>query len=545
MKPRPTQFPVWLAVALTAFALRLLYVWSVRDSPFFHNLQTNPERYDEWATLILAGHAPAPPFEQAPGYAYFVAAIYALFGRGPEALAMVQSLLDAATSILIGRAAGRWFNSRSGWIAALLAASYGPLIYFSAELLPASVFVFLVSAAITLQLETFWIAAGCAWGFATLVRPEALFAFPIVVTSAGLGGGRRAALASALPITLTVLLCVGVNSAAALKLAPVATSGGLNLWLGNNAHSDGVNPFVHGPLQQVATRVVEDSHNDRVIADRLFRAVALQFWREMPSSALSLTWKKLRWTFAARELPNTADISWQTSYSWLFAVPGLPLSFGLVLPLAFAGLPSLLRRRLSADALLLTAWIVPGLTACVVFFTNARFRLVMTPALVILAAAAIDHFADLLPKWRRRPGALVGCVFLAAIGAYLAWSDAYGIRQYRIPEIDVNTGILEREAGHFPAAIEYLRRGLAAYPDDAIAWVHLALALEQNGQATDALQAYLEASRQLPDDRTVLPMAERFFERHQLDRGQLQTFQRTTSPQLRDAIAKSLAQMVK
>jgi cytochrome c-type biogenesis protein CcmH/NrfG len=88
------------------------------------------------------------------------------------------------------------------------------------------------------------------------------------------------------------------------------------------------------------------------------------------------------------------------------------------------------------------------------------------------------------------------------------------VRTYRIPQISVNTGAMEREAGHFDSAVQHLRDGLAADPRDAIGWIHLALALEQQNHVDAAAQAYRDALAQLPGDPEVRRMAERFFQRY-------------------------------
>jgi len=92
---RPTRAVVF--VFLGALTVRLLYLLSIHNAAFFHHLQTEPLHYHEWASVILEGHAPSPPFEQSPGYPYFVAAVYALFAPSSTVVASVQALLDAAT----------------------------------------------------------------------------------------------------------------------------------------------------------------------------------------------------------------------------------------------------------------------------------------------------------------------------------------------------------------------------------------------------------------------------------------------------------------
>jgi cytochrome c-type biogenesis protein CcmH/NrfG len=109
---------------------------------------------------------------------------------------------------------------------------------------------------------------------------------------------------------------------------------------------------------------------------------------------------------------------------------------------------------------------------------------------------------------------LLGAGLMFALGAMLAWGNFYNVRAYRIPQITVNTGALEREAGDFDAAVRHLREGLAADPRDEDAWIHLALALEQQGNVEAARQAYRDAQARLPDDPEVQRMATQFLARH-------------------------------
>jgi len=504
-------------IFVAALILRLLYVLSIRDAPFFQHLQTEPQRYDEWAALILGGaRAPAPPFEQAPGYAYFVAAVYAVCGRSLTAVTVVQALLDAATCALVGVAARRWFGARAGMLAGVLAALYGPSIYFTGELLPSTLFncvcllAIVVSLAASKEAARAWTVAGCLWSLALLVRSEIVLAWPFVCADAWRRGGRRATMRIALPMALVLVVGVAVNAMSSRKFVLFTTSGGVNLWLGNNPHADGVNPFVYGPLEEVAD-AARAGAADAVDLDRIFTRHALAFWRDDPAAAVQLLWKKFVWIWTDRELPNSSDIDWQTAQSWLFRVPLFPLRFGVVLPLALAGALLLGRRWLGLP--LLASLIVVGVGTSLLFFTNARFRLIMVPPLVMLAAFALDRFAACLPTWRDHQAELGRAASGVVIGLVIAWGNFYGVRDYQIPQISVNTGALEREAGALDAAVHHLRAGLALYPRDAIGWVHLALALEQQGQVEAARQAYHDALALMPDDPTLKEMAGRFVAR--------------------------------
>jgi len=495
-----------VAVFAAALAVRLAYVLSIQHAVFFTHLQTEPLRYERWAAAILAGHAPAPPFDEPPGYAYFLAAVHRVLGRSATAVALVQVLLDAVTCTLVVVLGRRWFGARTGLVAGALAAAYGPLVYFTGAVEPATAFVCATALAIAAQTAGWWIASGMLWDLALLFRAEIVVAFPLALLDAARRGGRAAAARTAAPIVVLALLLAAVNWAHAGKLVPYITSGGLNFWAGNDPWADGVNPFFSGPRAAIMGEVAGRAH-DASEADRLFLARALAFWRAQPGTAVALTAKKILWTLGDRELPNTGDIEWQEAQSALFRAWFLPLRFGLVLPVALVGAVALGRRW--RELPLLAAPIVVALVTAAVFFTNARLRLVMIPSVLLLAAVGAVHLVA--RRGRPRDG-----VALAA-GIVLAWGGFFGVRTYRIPEITVNTGILERHAGHPAAAAARLRDGVAAAPDDALGWTHLALALEEAGDPRGALDAWLDGLARRGDDAVLRAQAFAFCGRHGID----------------------------
>src|SRR5262249_44387006 len=112
-----------------------------------------------------------------------------------------------------------------------------------------------------------WLLAGAAWALAIVVRPELALAVPFAVAHAWLLAGRRAAARVAAVPVLLVALSFVANTVASGHPVVLTNGSGVNLWLGNNPDADGVNPFVHGPLEQVVQEV-EASTSDPVERDR-------------------------------------------------------------------------------------------------------------------------------------------------------------------------------------------------------------------------------------------------------------------------------------
>jgi 4-amino-4-deoxy-L-arabinose transferase-like glycosyltransferase len=447
-----------------ALLVRILYVVSIRHAFFFDHLVTEPAFYDSWARAIVAGDAPVHlPFDEAPGFAYFVALIYAIAGHSLLAVAIVQAVLGALACAAIAAVAQRSGGTLAGWLAGAIAALFGPFIYFTGQLEPAALAVAATSLALVATPATGapprrFILAGCAWALAIVIRSELVVAVPFVVAHAWLTAGRRMAVRAALAPVALLTLSLAANTVASGHAVPLTTGAGVNLWLGNNPEADGVNPFVHGPLAAVV-REVEAGTADPVERDRAFRA------RAQLSAGLLL--KKLVWTFSSRELPNAADIHWQTEQSWVYHRPWFPLTFALLLPLALAGAINLGRRW--RDQIVLLGPVAAALVACIAFFTCARFRLVMMPSLIVLTAWALEPLARSVRSPRQDPRRNARLALGVALGMIVSWPSYYDVAHFRIAQIDINTGELEAAAGHLESAEIHLLSGVRHDPTDAAA----------------------------------------------------------------------------
>ena len=113
--------PYRITVALPAFAwathrelgpsrliVRLIYIWQIRDSPFFDVLMGDARRYDAWATQIASGDVMGREvFYQAPLYPYFLGTIYAIAGHSLLIVRVCQALLGTASCVFLALTARR------------------------------------------------------------------------------------------------------------------------------------------------------------------------------------------------------------------------------------------------------------------------------------------------------------------------------------------------------------------------------------------------------------------------------------------------------
>ena len=151
-----------------AFALRLLYIFQSQRSPFYDFPLVDAKTYTQAAAAIALGHFGDQPFWQPPLYPHFLGALYALFEPSFTLPRLVQAALGATLCLLIFRL-GRVFAPAVGYLAAGLAACYGPFIFFEAELLPPAL-------ALVLNLLALWALLWAVEGRARrLLLPGFLF----------------------------------------------------------------------------------------------------------------------------------------------------------------------------------------------------------------------------------------------------------------------------------------------------------------------------------------------------------------------------------
>ena len=255
------------------------------------------------------------------------------------------------------------------------------------------------------------LVSGLFLGLAALTRPvllpaPGLFFLYEVLCSGGRGRWRgrtlwRRALGGALAVALGMALVVGPwtwrNYRALGAFVPVSTNGGVNLWQGNNPHTNGEFFWSDDPHLNPLLEV-----QDEVERDRLGRQLALAWIRENPRQFLQLGWKK--WGLLLGDNHSAPYFSVGQARTavapWLEPLTVAALAWGLNLMLALAALGLLLwlgmGRRFggwgrTSLPLLLILWM---LALHFVFPAWDRFRLPFTPFFWMLAGLAVT-----VPWW--------------------------------------------------------------------------------------------------------------------------------------------------
>ena len=434
------------------------------------DLYPSPPR--PWPSAISA----ISPFGNLRSTPHFLGALYALFEPSFTLPRLVQAALGATLCLLIFRL-GRVFSPAVGYLAAGLAACYGPFIFFEAELLPPALSLVLNLLALWALL---WAAEGRSrrlllpgflCGLAALCVANVLAFVP--VAALWLVWVRRGRL-----VGVAVLLL-----GAALAIAPVtlrnyyvggdwvliSSNAGLNFYIGNNAQYDQTVAIQPGPawLELTARPRVEAGVSQPSAQSRFFFAEAWDFIRHQPVAYLKLLLYKLYLFWHGDEIGRNQDLYFAREYAPLLQVLlwkyGVAFPFGLLAPLALVGLGlsyrnGLLRRP---EPLLLALFAGAYMLTVVAFFVSARYRLPVIPILLMFAAYG---GRELYLLWQRGVyrDLLVGCgaAFLLAVAC-----------NFRVGAMNV-----EGDAHtHYRLGYVYEKKGL---PINAIAAYEQALTLD-------------------------------------------------------------------
>jgi 4-amino-4-deoxy-L-arabinose transferase-like glycosyltransferase len=420
-----------LAIVAVALAVRIVYFLQFATSPLVVSLGPDDSYYLDWAKRIAAGDwLGSEVFEQGPLYPYLLGLLFALLGEVSGLVYLLQLLSGVLLCLLIYDAAERLFNSSTAAVAGLLAALYGPFVFyecmvmksFLSPLLTALVLWSAVRYRQDRQLRWLWLA-GAAVGLASLVQENHILLLgPLAVWawqfSRGTCEASRSLVRVAIPL-LAAALCIAPvtlrNWIVGRELVLVTAGGGEVFYM---AHGPAARPFYNPPDFVVAAPGEE--HEDfrrealRRTGQELSRGEASRYWfgqgvreifADLPRS-LKLTVQKAAVLLGDYDVPDS-----QSYAATRVFVPLLKLlpSFGCVGGLALVG-----------AALSLQTWRQHWLPASMVAvfavsilltYNFGRMRLGMMPAVIVQAGYAVVWIAGAMGDPRRR---IVGAAAAAA-----------------------------------------------------------------------------------------------------------------------------------
>ncbi len=527
----------WLALALTlvlAAGLRIAYYREIAASPSFTHLLYDPQYHDYWARGLVTGHWELPPgvndpqiratpHGRPPGYPWFLAGVYWLFGvyyAVPRLVQMGLGLLNVLLLFFLGRAV---FGRVTAVLAALFAGSYWAFPYFEGQLsYPSVAITTLLSCMLLLRgwrLRPGFmraLAAGILLGVFGLFRPNGLLFAPVVLlwmlwllrNTTATGKALRcwivAAAAFTAGITLVLAPAVVRNYAVSRDFVFLSSFGGLNFYVGNNPESTGTEPRIP-ELRELAGIDNWSCFDYPVIvaglakklnkpdlkyseASAYFYRKAFDYIESHPGDFFRKTLRKALLFWGPREVTNDSMPEADKRASRLLApLPG----FASVLSLAALGFLAFWRQRRAAppasraEAMLFFTFVIAYFVSVLPFFIAGRYRVPILPFLLLFAAYGLTAVVRAFAQRRVRAGLAsitLALLFFAAFTrnptGYEPSESTWYFRQ----------GLVLASANEFDRAEQAYRSAVATGEADAAAYNNLSRLLSNRRDFPAALE---------------------------------------------------------
>jgi len=279
---------------------------------------------------------------------------------------------------------------------------------------------------------------------------------------------------------------------------------GSNFFIGNNPRASGTYvPLIPGRSNvayerrdavDLAEKAVGHPLSPKEVSNYWF-AKSFEFIRSEPGEWLELMLTKVNLALNAYESPDAEDQYFYERYVPLLRALSTVLHYGIILPLAAAGIVLTWRRR--SELSILHAMLATLYAGVVIFYVFGRYRYPVVPILVLFAGAGIvEGFA----LQRARDYRALAAAFVALV-AFAAISDNWvHAKDYQLWESFSNSGVTLSTRGDDAKAVEMFYSALEIEPTKAEVWGNLGVSLQKLENHEQAIAAFRRALELRPDD---------------------------------------------
>ena len=268
-------------------------------------------------------------------------------------------------------------------------------------------------------------------------------------------------------------------------------TGGANLYMGNNAYTDGT--WIRRGSRAGSTTRSPCARHSRAPPKRtpgascfppkfgILGAEALRFITAEPGRWLALELRKLALFVNAREVWNIRAIEVEREFSAVLRLP--LLRYGAIAPLGLLGFALSARRWRALFPL--HAMLGVYLAAALIFFVLARYRMACVPLLMVFAGSALVWSWDALRAAPLRALAIAGVAWLGltALVHLPTGKDSLHMAYF-------NLGNKYLELTRWDEAIASFEKSIAIRPRFVSSHNNLAIAYESAGRRPEAIAAW-------------------------------------------------------
>lgn len=513
-----------LLLFAAAFSIRAWHVLSLQGDEIYGRPVVDALSYHKMAAALACGEpTPEPLFWQPVFYPIWLSLVYRLFGVAPLAARLIQAAIGSAVCALMPAAGRAWGENRAGWIAGVICAFCGPLIFYETDLMPEGwavvlLAVFLCFVAPSTASPASFLLAGIAAGLEVANRPIVLPAMMVVWCGSlilmrsmrRIPRGRVAAClgCSAAGFALVAGALALAKGQCAGRAGILPDNGGINFYLANNENWRQTACARPGAEWNRILRFARENGAVSVAErDIFFRRKAWEYFRASPMLFLKGIAIRLHMFLCGREIPRNVDL-----YEYRVASPplaalawrigGFGFPFGVLWPLAAAGAVVAFRRVGFPFAAMAMAFA----TGAAFFPAAGRYRIMIAPAVAVMAAVGAEEIARAI---RERFARRVACGLSVFAVVFLLSAFPAHLPEERSPEffraeLMRLAGLEKFESGAGDFGESLFRRAADLAPDDAETLNYLACALARMGRKYEALGFAKRAVAVSPDEPACL-----------------------------------------
>jgi len=469
----------------------------------------------------LPSDVPDPKFESTPyfrppGYTFFLAILYKIFGYNILVPIVFQMFLGLFSTLMVFWLGTETFDEPTGVLAAGIFSTWWVQIFFEGELLEpvllSFLFLLLTGSFITCKRNVGkfkGLVFGCLLGYSALVRPNVLMTLPVVIWwgKANWPDWKTIVSMLVLGISLTIVPVSLRNYVVSGEWVLISSNGGINFYLGNNPYATG-SPWASVPefeevfpnrgwdcflYPELVAKIGERMGKKlgfSEASDYFFKR-GLEYICDSPGEALRLFFKKIRLLFGKKEIASAKMIHLEKEGSPILSKLHGDFSFLLSLTVLgvivkFLGFVQNSVRTEKAEpaseVTFLVLFVFFFLASYFPFFSAGRYRLPVLPFLTIFSASGTIEIFRFFKCGKFKKGLFLSA---AAFGLYFALSNQVRLDSHFLDAYLFLGAIFDIE-GHPEKTIEILSQGLENHPESfEIRW-NLALAYLKAGRKTDA-----------------------------------------------------------
>ncbi|MHC4645165.1 MAG: tetratricopeptide repeat protein [Planctomycetota bacterium] len=515
---RAALWPV-VTVFLAALFVRAVYLYDSGDNPTFLAPVVDSATYDLIARELAEGWGMSREFFwQQFFYPFFLSLLYFISNSSIVFAKIVQVVFGSVTCVLVYGLGERLFGRKAGIWAGLIAAVYGPLVFFDAELLSAGWAVFWAAALLLLLVETaekktlrLCFALGLCAALSILTRPNfvpflvAAGLWLVVVwirSRAGIKKSTQALSVLAFGFCIVTMPVSIQNYRVTGRFGFLPATGGLNLYIGNNPDFEAVSLRPGMEWLEVVSLPAREGLRTPNEKQRFYHAKTLEYLREQPAGFLKGLARKSAEFTSSREIPGHIDIYMFRRWSpllglFVWKVHGFGFPFGVLLPLALLGM-FFHRRKVPVPV-----WLFLVLYPASVILTHveARYRMPVIVALCVPAGAALPAIVQWgrLKHWRNLAAAGIFCAGVAVLCSIAGPFYAEEHIDYDA-ELHYVLGGSLWERGLAAEGTQSYRKAISLKPDYLDAYRNLGLVLVEQRRLNEAAAHYNKAVSIFPED---------------------------------------------